>query len=283
MVLVVGVLAGLVPGPGGSGPGAVTDDPGVVHVHGLGVNPADGALYAATHTGLFRVDRDGTADRVADRYQDTMGFTVVGPDRFLASGHPDLRSGELRVEGRPPLLGLVESADAGRSWRARALLGEADLHTIVAAGDRMVAYDSADERVLASIDAGRTWETRSRLALVDLAAAPGDLDRMAGIGIDGSLLASSDGGRSWTSPGAAPAGATVLRWVGTGLWAGGQDGTLHRGNPASATWEPVRRFDGPVEALVVDGADVYVAVDGSGIYRTGDSGRRWELLYRAAG
>jgi hypothetical protein len=31
-------------------------DPGPVHVHGLGVNPADGALFIATHTGLYRVD-----------------------------------------------------------------------------------------------------------------------------------------------------------------------------------------------------------------------------------
>ena len=29
----------------------VPQDPGVIHVHGLGINPRDGALYAATHTG----------------------------------------------------------------------------------------------------------------------------------------------------------------------------------------------------------------------------------------
>lgn len=77
--------------------------------------PADGALYAATHTGLFRLDGDGNVERIADRYQDTMGFTVAGPDEFLASGHPDLRDKELQVEGKPPLLGLIESPDAGRT------------------------------------------------------------------------------------------------------------------------------------------------------------------------
>ena len=45
---------------GGSSDGAQprnlnAPDPGVVHVHGLGVNPKDGALFAATHTGLFRI------------------------------------------------------------------------------------------------------------------------------------------------------------------------------------------------------------------------------------
>ena len=94
-----------------------------------------------------------------------MAFTVAGPDRFLASGHPDLRDEELLVEGKPPLLGLIESTDAGRTWQVRSLLGDADLHTIVAVDeDLIVAYDSTGERVLASTDGGRTWETQGAAA-----------------------------------------------------------------------------------------------------------------------
>jgi hypothetical protein len=36
-----------------------------------------------------------------------MGFTIVGPNRFLGSGHPDLR------DDLPPLLGLIESTNRG--------------------------------------------------------------------------------------------------------------------------------------------------------------------------
>jgi hypothetical protein len=61
------------------------EDPGLAHVHGLGVNPADDLLYVATHFGLWRVDDDG-AERVGNHYLDLMGFTVVGPDHFVASG-----------------------------------------------------------------------------------------------------------------------------------------------------------------------------------------------------
>ena len=94
-------------------------DPGPVHVHGLGVNPADGALFIATHTGLWRVDPgDTTAERVSDRRQDTMGFSVVGPRRYLGSGHPDVR--DLRNDV-PPLLGLIVSNDGGRKWRSVSL------------------------------------------------------------------------------------------------------------------------------------------------------------------
>jgi hypothetical protein len=41
---------------------------------------------------MYRVgEGERTAERLGDRYQDTMGFTIVGPNRFLGSGHPDLR------------------------------------------------------------------------------------------------------------------------------------------------------------------------------------------------
>ncbi len=66
------------PGPGHSRFG---------HVHGLAVNPADRRLYVASHLGVFRETERGF-ERVADRWQDTMAFTVVGPDHFLGSGHP---------------------------------------------------------------------------------------------------------------------------------------------------------------------------------------------------
>jgi hypothetical protein len=89
---VIALLAALaVAGCGSDQPAApsasMADDPGLIHVHGLGINPADGTLYAATHTGLFTV-RDGAGRRVADRLQDTMGFTVVGPNHFLGSATP---------------------------------------------------------------------------------------------------------------------------------------------------------------------------------------------------
>jgi hypothetical protein len=60
----------------------------VAHLHGLGVDPADGTLYAGTHHGLIRLPDGGEATLVADRVQDFMGFTVAGPQHFLASGHP---------------------------------------------------------------------------------------------------------------------------------------------------------------------------------------------------
>jgi hypothetical protein len=112
-------------------------DAGPVHVHGLGINPSDGALFVATHTGLFGAPSGTTeARRVADRFQDTMGFTVTGPDRFLGSGHRDGR------EGLPPVLGLIRSEDAGRTSEPISLLGERDFHVLEASGERIYGYGS---------------------------------------------------------------------------------------------------------------------------------------------
>jgi hypothetical protein len=44
------------------------------------------------------------------------GFTVVGPNRFLGWGHPDLK--EAREKHLPSLLGLIESTDSGESWQS---------------------------------------------------------------------------------------------------------------------------------------------------------------------
>jgi len=279
--IAVGVGAGWLTTRGDSPASRVAvEDPGVVHVHGLGINPADGSLFTATHTGLFRVDADGDVERIADRYQDTMGFTVAGPDRFLASGHPDMRDDELRVEGKPPLLGLIESTDAGRTWRVRSLLGDADLHTIVAVGDDLlVAYDSTGERVLASTDGGRSWETRAEIGLTDLAVDRAEPDRMAAIALDGSLQTSTDGGRTWTPQASSPAGVMVLRWGRTGLWAGAEDGTLYRAETGGRPFYEGRRFDGAVEAVLDDDRGIYVAAEGSGIWTSPDAGGSWRRVY----
>ena len=72
-------------------------DPGPIHVHGLGINPADRSLFIATHTGMYRARRgQQEAKRVTNRYQDTQGFTIVGPNRFLGSGHPDINEARER-------------------------------------------------------------------------------------------------------------------------------------------------------------------------------------------
>jgi hypothetical protein len=129
-------------------------DPGLGHVHGVDLNPADGLVYAATHFGVFRLRPDGP-ERIADRHQDTMGFTIAGPDLFLGSGHPDPR------EAGPPHLGLVSSTDRAQTWAPVALVGEADFHALSVAGATVYGLDVIDGVLMTT---GRTGSAAPSLA-----------------------------------------------------------------------------------------------------------------------
>jgi len=254
---------------------APSTDPGLIHVHGLGVDPADGAVYAASHGGLFRLPDDvsGTAVRVADRWQDTMGFTVVGPNRFLASGHPDLR------EDKPVLLGLVESSDAGRTWQPLSLEGRSDFHGLQVVGARLFGYDSTAGRLLVTRDRQR-WESRAKGDLTALAVKPtGDGRVLLAAGSDGRLRRSDDDGRSFYAVPGGPR-VTSLSWPGSGpVYGVTLKGALVTSADDGLTWQQRGAVDGPAEALVAaDSSTLYVATE-SGIYMPSDGGITFKLRY----
>jgi photosystem II stability/assembly factor-like uncharacterized protein len=258
-----------------SSTGPVVEDPGPIHVHGLGVNPGDGALFVATHTGLFRAgEGERKATRVADRYQDTMGFTVVGPDRFLGSGHPDGR------EKLPPFLGLIESSDAGRNWRPISLLGRRDFHVLEASGGRVYGFgsdfDTGQAGLLVSDDGGRSWHERGAPeALISLAIHPDDPDRVVASGEQGIYL-SSDAGRRWRS---LRAGSALLAWPAADrLYAVASDGSVARSGDAGAGWRRVGNVGGEPAAFEGEGADaLYVALHDGTIKRSTDGGASWSV------
>jgi hypothetical protein len=241
---------------------------GPEHVHGLGINPADGALYIATHTGLFRMERD-TADeaRVGDRLQDTMGFAVVGPDRFVGSGHPDLR------DDLPPLLGLIRSSDAGRSWDPVSLLGDADFHALRADGDRITGYDASGNRVMVSRDGGETWQSATPPApIADIAAAPGAPDRLLATSGAG-VLASTDSGRTWRVIGG---DAVLLSWpTRDTLYGFTSYGDVRVSRDAGRTWADRGTLPGEAAAVTEDGDRLIVALHDGGFVSSGDGGRTW--------
>lgn len=125
--------------------------PQIGHVHGLAVNPADGQLYVAAHNGVFQLPAGDEAVRVGDGAQDTMGFTVVGPDHFMASGHP------APLQGGPDHLGLIESTDAGVSWSTLSLAGEADFHALSHVHDTTYGYNSLTGQFMGSYSACTPW------------------------------------------------------------------------------------------------------------------------------
>lgn len=257
----------------------VIEDAGPIHVHALGVNPADGALFIATHTGLFRAVRpEAKPKRVAGRFQDTMGFTVIGADRFLASGHPDGR------EKLPPFLGLIESSDAGRTWQEVSLQGAMDFHVLEAAGRRIYGFgsewESRRERLLVSDDRGESWSERpAPEPLIDLAVAPGDADTAVAAG-SRSLHVTRDGGRRWSELSVEPG---LLTWVGRRLFLVDARGIVRMAMGAIDRWQVRGRVGGEPAALAVGPrGQLYVALHDGTIKRSSDGGASWSVRGKTA-
>jgi len=255
--------------------GTPSADAGPVHVHGLGVNPADGSLFIATHTGLYRTPADESrATRVGESSQDTMGFTIIGPDRFLGSGHPDLR------QALPPLLGLIESTNAGESWEPISLLGEADFHVLRSAGGRVYGYDATNDRLLASADEGRTWgELEHPGPILDLAVHPSDRSHVVASAqgaLGPAFFGSRDGGRSWRLVGQTPG---LLAWPAPGqLYLITLEGQVFRSADEGARFVRRGEIGGEPAALVAEGdADLYVALHDGTIKRSIDGGASWNV------
>ncbi len=252
-----------------------TNEIGPVHVHGLGVNPADQALYVATHTGLYRIpEGESEASRVGDNYQDTMGFTVVGPDHFLGSGHPDART------DLPPFLGLIESDVAGEKWKSVSLLGRADFHVLEAAGERVYGFGSdfktRREQFLVSDDGGSQWQSRDfPESLISLAINPDDPKQLIASS-QNRLFESDDAGKSWQSLDGEPG---LLAWpTVNSRYVIDKDGTVSVSDAVTSDWREVGGLGAAPAAFEAESAGaLFAALHDGSIVQSSDGGQTWEL------
>jgi hypothetical protein len=254
--------------------GSSTTDPPAGHVHALGLNPSDRSLFIATHSGLFRLEPDAdNAERVGDRFQDTMGFTVAGPDLFLGSGHPDLR------DDLPPLLGLIESRDAGNTWAPISLQGEVDFHALRVRGRNIVGYDATGGRVMTSDDRGRTWRSvRPPEPLIDLVVDPRSADRLVAAG-ERRLYQSRDRGRTWEQ---LQERTGLLAWPEPGrMYLLDGDGRLWLSPDSGVRWRGQGQIGGrPAALLATDSETLFTATHRGEIKLSRDAGVSWRARSR---
>jgi len=241
----------------------------ISHVHGLGVNPGDGKVYVATHHGLYRIDGPDQAVQVGPR-QDTMGFTVAGPDRFLGSGHP------APGRGGPRNLGLIESTDAGATWKTMSLAGRADFHRLRYAHNSVYGYDATSGTLRVSADK-TTWDHRVRMGAADIAVSPTDPNIVLATTEQG-VARSSDGGRTFT-PGNGQV-QLLLAWPAAAtLYGLDPAGTLSVSADGGATWRTVGNMPGgqPQAFTAVDQRRLLAATT-TGIHESRDGGATFTRL-----
>lgn len=251
----------------GTGKDSDSDDaraPEMEHIHGLGIDPADGTLYAGTHYGLFRIPISGQASLVGDHVQDFMGFTVVGPNHFLASGHPGER------QGGPSSVGLIESTDAGRTWKPLSLSGEADFHSLDSVDGTIYGLNSMTGQLMTSTD-GRTWDVRSTEAIADFAVDPKKPLTLVATTQQGPVI-SADGGATFKALPSAPLLVLVDRASDGTLVGVAPDGTVYRSSESGVTWEARGKLASAPEALDVEGADTIYAAASGKVWTSSDGG-----------
>ena len=250
-------------------PGPPARSGGLEHIHGLGVR--GDTLYIATHAGLWSAPAGRTkATPVSTSGQDIMGFSVLGPKRFIGSGHP------APGQDLPPNLGLIESRDGGMSWKSISLPGEADFHVLESLGQRVYGFDGSQGRLMVSSDGGRSFQARtSPAAMFSLAIDPGDPDRVVSA-TERGILASSNGGRGWKPLRDDVAG--LLAWPEADrLYLVDGSGQLQLSRDAGRQWTTSGEVGGEPAAFLAEEDQLYVALADATVKRSDDGGRSWSV------
>lgn len=236
------------------------------HIHGMGVNPADGKLYVGTHSGTWLIDA-GTVRLMGSARTDLMGFAVAGPNHFYASGHPG------PGEDLPNPVGLIESRDAGLTWKQLSRAGESDFHALAAAGGAVYGFDG---RLRATVD-GRAWEDR------DAAVRPAALavDPTKGTTVlattEQGVQRSEDSGRTFRRAGDGPV-LLHLAWPAAAtLWGVTPDGTVYRSADSGRSWQRRGSVQAQPHAFTASKDSVTVATD-AGISTSRDAGSSFQLV-----
>ena len=285
----LGCLLAVLGGCGDAEPVARTAAPapqraaGSTHIASLAVDPADGTLFVGAADGLYRHEPGGgAAQRVVGRLDrpDATGsisrLLVVAFARageLVASGHPEA-GGSL-----PEDLGLLRSADGGRTWRPVSLLGRADFHVLRASGERVVAVGAEEAEVRVSADGGRTFDSRALPGVaVDLAVDPGDPSRMA-LSTQRGVFTSPDGGRGWRPGEPATAGAQ-LAWATPGaLYRADADGRISVSRDGGRAWQARGTTGaGATELAAGPRGALYAALPGAQVRRSDDGGLTWRVV-----
>jgi hypothetical protein len=214
------------------------------HVHGVAIDPGNGALLLATHDGLFQVGAGGELAPIGPVI-DLMGFAVAGADHYVASGHPgpgvDL----------PQPVGLIESTDGGRTWTGLSRQGESDFHALTVSEAGVLGYDGS---LVRSTD-GRAWERLEIPAEPHTLAASPDGNHVLATTEQG-LLRSTDAGSSWSRLDGAPL-LQVADWADDGTSVVGVDpaGTVWTSTDAAGTWQEAARLGSAPHAVAATSSD----------------------------
>lgn len=235
----------------------VTLDRELPHIHGAGFDAATGLVYAGTHEGVWQVTGAGAVSAVGTSRDDLMGFSIASADSWYSSGHPGVGS----AAANP--LGLIHSADRGRTWNQVSLGGEADFHALAAKG-ATVAGVAGGGTVMISTTGGTAWNTGASMPTSSMVFAGDELLAASKQGLQRSM----DSGASFTPVASAPGVVLLSAGAADSVWGVDTAGVAWSSADAGLTW--VRRASvGAVQALAAIDAATSYAITPSSLIKIG--------------
>ena len=254
---------------GASHPQATSD--GLQHIHGLGMS--GDRLLIATHSGLWSAPEGQTkARRIGTSRQDVMGFSVLSNGQFIGSGHPD------PSQDLPPNLGLIKSANGGKSWKNVSLEGKADFHVLESSGASVYGFDGTQGRLMVSADRGRSWKQRTPpAAMFSLAIDPSASDHLIA-STERGLFESRDSGKTFRALSIRQQLTGLLVWPAKDrLFLVDSSGQVSRSSDGGRSWQPTGSIGGQPAAFRAHRDELYAALADSTVKRSTDGGKTWTV------
>jgi hypothetical protein len=248
-------------------------------VNGLDVDPKTGDYLLTTNKGFFRIDPKtdevtpvkGTVS--SGGVESTVGtflFVHVEADgTMIGSGHPDQNT-------LPQYLGFIESKDGGKTWTVLSRLGEADLHKIIDAHDRLYAWDAVLSALLISTDRGKTFKENftPRGLIIDFAVDPENPDVIVASN-DSQLFHTEDAGAAWR-PVLGGEGIRLAWTDADKLYRADKDGRFYVSADGGESFKEVGQLEGePYKIHPLGPQELLVALSDGTIVKTSDGGKSW--------
>ncbi|SDJ47305.1 Uncharacterized protein SAMN04487926_15325 [Paraburkholderia steynii] len=249
--------------------------------------PYDRAYVAADdlHAWIFSRDKIYAIQKVGGNCEqhvfslDTKELELVRQAQFLSDSH----RGWLVGDG-----GLIATTyDGGRSWIRQLQTEVHDLHSLYFLKDGMRGWAAGGGIITSTSDGGATWQVQARRTEELLMAIEFLEDGLHGwaAGSEGTILATTDGGRNWEERDSTVA-KSMLRWIhfspdGLHGWAGGDRGVIVATSDGGRKWKSESFSDKFAwDAAFIAPKRKEIWVMGSSVATSHGDGKDWTLVYQ---
>ena len=240
------------------------------HIHAVKVHKDK--IILGTHEGVYQYLDEKSVQRISTETFDVMGLAISSKG-FFASGHPGKGS------KFPEPVGLLSSADGGKSWTTVALSGEVDFHTLETSGSEFYGADSGSGQLMYSSDGGKSWVKRGTHTFTDIAINPKAKGSVLAIK-DGKLHRSTNAFKS-SKQIATPFQIGSIDWVGERLIAAaGKD--LYQSVNGGTSWKKVATLPAPI-GIVAQSSQLIAVVVGGAIYASTNKGKSFKKYVYKSG